>query len=101
MDQHAVCERRGVKHVAWISLDAHDTDPARFWSYVVTACQIFRPGAGQSVLSWLSVAAQPPFPSVPLETILTTFLNEFAGYEGSGLLIFGAWRLTQALLPLM
>ncbi|GHO50527.1 LuxR C-terminal-related transcriptional regulator [Ktedonospora formicarum] len=82
-----------TERVAWISLDTDDTDPVRFWSYVVTACQVFRPGIGQSVLSWLSVASQPPFPSVPLETILTSFLNDLASYEGNGLLILDDYHV--------
>ncbi|HZR45011.1 MAG TPA: transcriptional regulator, partial [Ktedonobacteraceae bacterium] len=29
--------------VAWVSLDAGDNDPVRFWRYVITACQTFQP----------------------------------------------------------
>src|SRR5205823_5102662 len=28
---------RGDLHVAWVSLDASDNDPTRFWSYVIAA----------------------------------------------------------------
>jgi hypothetical protein len=37
--------------VAWLSLDAHDNDPARFWGYVVAALDRVRPGIGEPVLA--------------------------------------------------
>ncbi len=36
--------------VAWLSLDADDNDPARFWSYLVTALQNVCARAGQTLV---------------------------------------------------
>jgi hypothetical protein len=39
--------QRGGRPVAWLSLDAGDNDPARFWRYVVAALGQARPGIGE------------------------------------------------------
>jgi LuxR family maltose regulon positive regulatory protein len=57
-------------NVAWLSLDSGDNDPARFWSYAITALDSLHPGMGRSALALLQ-APQPP----PIETIVTTVLN--------------------------
>src|SRR5215470_15913758 len=44
--------RRGSRPVAWLSLDAGDNDPARFWRHAVAALDRVRPGIGE-------LAAQP------------------------------------------
>ena len=38
--------RRGRWPVAWLSLDAADNDPARFWRHVIAALDQARPGIG-------------------------------------------------------
>jgi LuxR family transcriptional regulator, maltose regulon positive regulatory protein len=73
--------------VAWVSLDAGDNDPVRFWRYVMTACQIFGPACGQSALTSLTSVAPPLFGSSPGETALRMFLNELASLEQQGILI--------------
>jgi LuxR family transcriptional regulator, maltose regulon positive regulatory protein len=37
--------RRRRQPVAWLSLDAGDSDPARFWRYVAAALDELRPGS--------------------------------------------------------
>jgi ATP/maltotriose-dependent transcriptional regulator MalT len=56
--------------VAWLSLDEGDSDPALFWTYLITALQTMAPGVGASALPLLQ-SARPP-----IETVLTTVLNE-------------------------
>src|SRR5579859_1635090 len=73
--------------VAWLSLDAGDNDPVRFWRYVITACQTFRVNQDQSALALLTTPTQPPFESPPLEVVLTTFLNTLTQEAQHGLLI--------------
>jgi LuxR family maltose regulon positive regulatory protein len=63
----AGCERL----VAWLSLDEGDSDPARFLTYLVSALQTIAPDVGEGVLGALQ-SPQPP----PIESILTTILNE-------------------------
>ena len=58
--------------VAWLSLDASDSEPASFWTYVVTALHTAVPGVGVSALDL--VASSP----VPTERVLTTLVNELA-----------------------
>ncbi len=61
------------RSVAWLSLDPGDNQPASFWTYLVTALQTVAPGVGARGLSLLQ-EPQPP----PIETILTTLLNELS-----------------------
>lgn len=58
--------------VAWVSLDASDNDPVRFWRYVLTACNTFD-DAGRTALRLLQGPPQPPY-----ETLLTSLINEVA-----------------------
>src|SRR5579875_1452758 len=83
--------------VAWISLDAADNDPIRFWRYVITACQVFQHDLGQSTLAQLSTLPQLPFRSLPLEAVLTMFLNELIRWAQRGVLVLEDYHLiTQA-----
>ena len=41
--------RRGGHRVAWLSLDAGDGDPARFWRHAVAALNRVRPGISERV----------------------------------------------------
>src|SRR5207244_3160626 len=56
--------------LAWVSLDAGDNDPARFWSYVLTALDRLQPGLGAPALALLQ-SPEPP----PIEAVLTALLN--------------------------
>jgi len=56
--------------VAWLSLDANDNDPLRFWSYVVAALQGVCPGLTADVLGVLRDSPQ----AVP-EAYLTPLIN--------------------------
>jgi LuxR family maltose regulon positive regulatory protein len=67
--------------LAWLSLDSNDNDPIRFWRYVISACQSFQSGLGQTVLDQIAITSYPPFKPLPLETILTPFLNELLDGE--------------------
>ena len=59
--------------VAWLSLDEGDNDPARFWSYLITALQNVDQRIGKNSRKMLS-ARQP----ASLESILTAFINEIS-----------------------
>jgi LuxR family maltose regulon positive regulatory protein len=65
--------RQANRPVAWLSLDSGDNDPARFWSYVISALQTVAPGIGQAGLALLQ-SPQPP----PIESVLTALVNEIA-----------------------
>jgi LuxR family maltose regulon positive regulatory protein len=66
---------RSAPGVSWLSLDAGDNDPTRFWTYVIAALQTVYPDVGQGALSALG-GAQPR--SLPLELLLTGVINELA-----------------------
>ena len=63
--------RRSRRSAAWLSLDAADNDPARFWRYVAAALDRVRPGVGEQVEALLRGPEQPP-----LEAVATTVINE-------------------------
>jgi len=56
--------------VAWVSLDAADNDPVRFFSYVIAALETISPGVGAAAQALLR-SPQPP----PLESVLTVLIN--------------------------
>ena len=66
--------RRGRRPVAWLSLDAGDNDPARFWRHAVAALDRLRPGIGERLGPLLG---SPPPPS--FEPLVTALINEVVG----------------------
>lgn len=91
-----VADHRKRQHhppVAWISLDPGDNDPVRFWRYVITACQAFQPGIGQTALALLHTGARSSFESSSLELMLRTFLNELASLPHRGILILEDYHM--------
>lgn len=74
--------RANMPPVAWVSLDAGENNPVRFWRYVLTACAAFQSDPGRQALELLTRPSRAPF-----EGILTVFLNELARLPGQGLLV--------------
>jgi ATP/maltotriose-dependent transcriptional regulator MalT len=70
---------RGQRPVAWLSLDAADNDPARFWRHAIAALDRVRPGTGERVGPLLG----PPPPS-SFEGLVTALINELAAQPGDG-----------------
>ena len=65
--------RRGEHPVAWLSLDAGDNDPARFWHHAVAALDRARPGTGERVAPLLG----PPAPA-SFQGLVTALINDLA-----------------------
>src|SRR6201995_591003 len=74
--------RSGDRPVAWLSLDAGDNDPVRFWRHVVAALDMVRPGIAERV----SPLAGPPAPPAH-DPLVSALINEVAaGPDQPGLL---------------
>jgi LuxR family transcriptional regulator, maltose regulon positive regulatory protein len=80
-----------ARPVAWLSLDEGDNDPARFLSYLVTALRTVAPGIGEGTLRALQ-SPQPP----PLDTLLTSLLNEIAAVPESFVLVLDDYHVIDA-----
>ena len=72
------------RSVAWLSLDAGDNDPARFWRHAIAALDRVRPGIAERVAPLLGPPTPPSF-----EGLVTALINELAGEadEGEAVLI--------------
>jgi len=68
--------RRGERPAAWLSLDAGDNDPARFWRHAVAALDRARPGTGGGLAPLLG----PPAPT-SFQGLVTALINDLAGEE--------------------
>ncbi|GHO91133.1 hypothetical protein KSF_011810 [Reticulibacter mediterranei] len=86
-------DKQHVPPVAWVSLDARDNDPVRFWRYLMTACQVFRDNLAHEALALLHTIPQPPFESSLTETALAAFLNALAQCEEGGLLLLDDYHM--------
>ena len=75
----------------WLSLDRSDNDPASFWAYVIAALRTVASGAGESALALLD-APQPP----PIQTVLTTLLNDLGTVAGEIVLVLDDYHVIDA-----
>jgi LuxR family maltose regulon positive regulatory protein len=73
---------------AWVSLDAGDNDPVRFWRYVATACQVFGNEVGSPALELLVKSRQISF-----EAMLTTLINSLAGLPQRQILVLADYHV--------
>ena len=74
--------------VAWLSLDSDDNEITRFLAYTIAAIQTISPTMGEKVLSILQAPQLPP-----IESILTTLLNEIATIQHNFMLVFDDYHL--------
>ncbi|MDQ2904142.1 MAG: hypothetical protein M3Y81_11380 [Chloroflexota bacterium] len=77
--------------IAWVSLDAGDNDPMRFWRYVITACQTFQ--ISQAALALLPTRTQALVKPAFLETLLTTLLNDLASLSSKSVLVLEDYHI--------
>jgi len=71
--------QRSGQPAGWLSLDAGDNDPARFWRHAVAALDRARPGIGDQLAPLLG----PPAPS-SFQGLVTALINELAAQPGDG-----------------
>ena len=76
--------------IAWVSLDAGDNDPVRFWSYVLVALNTLHGGASDAALALLR-SPQPP----PIEPVLTSVLNAFTTLSKDAVLVLDDYHVIE------
>jgi LuxR family maltose regulon positive regulatory protein len=81
----------GKRPVAWVSLDKGDNDPARFLAYIVAALQTIVEDIGEGALSVLNSPQTPP-----LESILTTLINEVTEILKDVILVLDDYHIIEA-----
>jgi LuxR family transcriptional regulator, maltose regulon positive regulatory protein len=74
--------RSGGRAVAWLSVDAGDNDPLRFWRHVVAAVDRVRPGVGERAGRLL----EQPGPS-SFDAVITALINAAAEWPGDEALL--------------
>jgi LuxR family transcriptional regulator, maltose regulon positive regulatory protein len=67
--------------VGWVSLDARDNQPARFFAYLISALQMAVPGAGSEPLALLQL------PGADLEEVVTLLVNDLSEAPGPFVLV--------------
>lgn len=77
------------RQVAWVSLDAADNDPRRFWTYVIAALDSVSPGLGETALPLLNTE-QPV-----MEAVLTTLINGLGGHGPRVVLVLDDYHLIE------
>jgi LuxR family transcriptional regulator, maltose regulon positive regulatory protein len=83
--------RRGQRPVAWLSLDAGDNDPARFWRHVVAALDRVCPGIAERLAPLLGPPAPPSF-----DGLVTALVNELTSQPGEAVLVLDDYHLIDA-----
>jgi LuxR family maltose regulon positive regulatory protein len=78
------------RSVTWVSLDAGDNDPTRFWSYFIAALQMLQGSLGENALALLR-SPQP----LPTELFLTTLLNEIAAFPDRFALVMDDYHVLE------
>jgi LuxR family maltose regulon positive regulatory protein len=75
-------------HMAWLSLDESDNDPARFLGYWIAAIHRVDDSLGQSAQSLLGMPQTPP-----LESVLDELINEMAGLKYKFVLVLDDYHV--------
>jgi LuxR family maltose regulon positive regulatory protein len=93
----ATLARRGVP-LAWLTLDAEDSRPARLLHYLAVAVQRVYPAVGRSAQALLD---QPQ--ALPVESVLTSLINEVAALPADFVLVLDDYHTLngQAVHPAM
>lgn len=76
---------------AWVTLDHHDNDPVRFWTYVCSALRRLGPNLGKATLSMLTSPQPPSFAS-----LLTPLINDLLSWEIPSVLVFEDYHVIES-----
>jgi LuxR family transcriptional regulator, maltose regulon positive regulatory protein len=78
------------RECAWVSLDAADGDPGRFWSYVIGALRAVRPDVGEGAL-----AALPAAGAAVNDTVVPLLVNDLAAVDEPLVLVLDDYHLVR------
>jgi LuxR family maltose regulon positive regulatory protein len=81
---------RQKNSVAWLSLDASDTDPVNFWTSCIAALRRYQPSPGEEALALLHASQSPP-----LSTVLVSLLNDIVLLDQEIVLILDDFHLIE------
>ena len=81
----------GTLPLAWVSLDASDNDPTRFWTYVIAALNTLHPGVGETPLALFYASSSPP-----IEAVLTSLLNGLIQLPMETVLVLDDYHLIES-----
>jgi LuxR family maltose regulon positive regulatory protein len=76
---------------AWLSLEATDNDPARFWDYFIAALKTLKPTMGETALALL----RSPQPAV-IEVVLTSLINDLTSIKSYFILVLDDYHVIQS-----
>ncbi len=79
------------RRVSWLHLDPADNERARFLAYLVTSLQVHQEYLVQDALTALD-----SIPAPPVETILTSLINELASMEGGLVLVLDDYHVIES-----
>ena len=83
--------RRTGRPVAWLSLDAADNDPVRFWRHVAAALGGAREGTARRLTAVLGPSTPPA-----LEAVVTALVNELASVPDPLVLVLDDYHLIES-----
>ena len=83
--------QRGQRPVAWLSLDAADNDPVRFWRHVAAALDRVRPGVAERVGPLLAGPSRTSF-----DGFVSALINELVGHPDPVVLVLDDYHLIEA-----
>ncbi|MDQ2903434.1 MAG: LuxR C-terminal-related transcriptional regulator [Chloroflexota bacterium] len=82
--------RASARKVAWLSLDASDNDPTRFWASVIAALRTYLPAIGETALPMLHT----PQPT-PIQTTLAILINEILEQGSEVILVLDDYQMIE------
>jgi LuxR family transcriptional regulator, maltose regulon positive regulatory protein len=83
--------RADPRAIAWLSLDAADNDPVRFWRHVAAALDEVRPGVAEQVAPLVNAATSTSFAAA-----VTVLVNELAAAPDQVALVLDDYHLIDA-----
>ncbi|KAB8144829.1 AAA family ATPase [Chloroflexia bacterium SDU3-3] len=84
--------REARQRVAWVGLDASDSDPMRFWAYVIAAMSVFVPALTGQALDLLQSASQITL----LESLTSAIIAALGAQADPLVLVLDDYHLIEA-----